>query len=86
MMLNISSVQYGVATQEEFERMGLRWSYEISSLQFEYSSDEGKQYLLLKSKDRIREPLLSLVVYLQTIKGGRILRRYSVPMAVEREQ
>lgn len=81
--LDSSSVGFGIASAEEFKRFGLNWDHKMQLLEFEYVDSGTDQYLTVRSRERIREPVLSLVVYLETVAGGRILRTYLVPLEVE---
>ena len=73
-------IRYGMAEAEEFERLGLRWNYGLSQFQLQHVSEDGQQYIMIRSRERIREPVLSMVLYLETIRSGRILRTYRVSM------
>ena len=75
-----TNIKYGIAKAEEFERLGLRWDYSFSELKLQHVNEDGNHYIMIRSKERIREPVLSMAVYLETVKSGRILRTYHVSM------
>ena len=76
-------IGYGLASADEFARSGVRYDLAmLRKLKFEYMSHQGAHYIVVRSTDRIREPLLSFVVYIESVSGGRVLRTYRFPLEV----
>ncbi|WP_426415911.1 type IV pilus assembly protein FimV [Aestuariirhabdus sp. LZHN29] len=67
-----------LASRDQFQRLGVSRDVFLSQLKFELrTNDDGKQFLLVTSKDAVKEPFLNFVLDLQWAKG-QLLREYAV--------
>jgi pilus assembly protein FimV len=86
-----SDVLVGLASQVEFERLGVSWDFLLTRINFRVESDEFGRLVVLTTEAPLREPYLNLVVEARW-PNGRLLREYTVlidlpprPMVAESE-
>ncbi|RRJ83550.1 type IV pilus assembly protein FimV [Aestuariirhabdus litorea] len=67
-----------LAGREAFQRMGIARDQFLTQLKFELrTNNRGRPYLLVTSKDAVKEPFLNFVLDLQWSRG-QLLREYAV--------
>ena len=74
----LSTLKVGLADQDAFDRAGVERLFVLTNLRFEVKETEnGPDYILITSKDPIREPYLNFLVEADWSKG-RLYREYTV--------
>ena len=66
-----------LTNQAAFDRAGLKPPFILTSLRFEIVTKGTSNYLLVSSKESLREPQLSFIIEVAA-PAGRILREYTV--------
>ena len=86
-----SDVLVGLASEVEFDRLGVSRDFFLTRINFQVESDEFGRRVVLTTEDPLREPYLDLVVEARWL-DGRLLREYAVlidlpprPMVAESE-
>ena len=86
-----SDVLVGLASEVEFDRLGVSRDFFLTRINFQVESDEFGRRVVLTTEDPLREPYLDLVVEARW-PDGRLLREYTVlidlplrPMVAESE-
>ena len=86
-----SDVLVGLASEVEFDRLGVSRDFFLTRINFQVESDEVGRRVVLTTEDPLREPYLDLVVEARW-PDGRLLREYTVlidlpprPMVAESE-
>ena len=75
---DLQSLNIALADSDAFERAGIDRPFLLSNLKFEVdSSGEGPAYILITSRDAIREPFLNFLLEASWSKG-RLYREYTV--------
>ncbi|MAV68942.1 MAG: hypothetical protein CBC82_01855 [Cellvibrionales bacterium TMED122] len=75
--LAVRDLQIGLASSEEFSRVGVRRDPYLSEIEFAIESDGLDKRVLLRSEAPLREPYLQLVVEARWPEG-RMLKEYTV--------
>lgn len=74
----LSGIKTSLASVEDFERVGLERSYELSSLTFTIGKNEiGKTVVKVRSEERMSEPFLQILVDLAWA-DGQVYRAYTI--------
>ena len=76
--LSEHQIQIRLATGDDFDRLGVDWTYVLTSMSFEIKvDDEGRGQILLTSQESVLEPYLNFVLEARW-PTGRLLREYTV--------
>jgi len=74
----MDSLRVGLADRETFGRAGMKRSADLLQLMFSVSdTGDGRPYILIKTRDPIREPFLEFIVEAAWVRG-RLVRAYTV--------
>ena len=86
-----NDVHVGLASDTEFERLGVSRDFFLTRIKFQIESDESGRRVVLTTEAPLREPYLDFVIEARW-PDGRLLREYAVlidlpprPMVVARE-
>ncbi|TDT41542.1 pilus assembly protein FimV [Halospina denitrificans] len=75
--VSMDQIKIGLASQEEFERFGIRRMGILSQLDFEITRDaDNKLIVEVTTENPVREPFVKMLVEL-TWPNGRLMREYS---------
>ena len=75
--LDDSDVHVGLASDAEFERLGVSREFFLTRIDFVIESDESERRIVLTTEAPLREPYLDLVIEARW-PDGRLLREYTV--------
>ncbi len=76
--LDEDQIRIRLATNEDFDRMGVDRAYFLTGIKFDVEVDnDGRGYILLTSDDPVLEPYLDFIVEARW-PSGRLLRNYTV--------
>ena len=74
----MDSLRVGLADRETYSRAGMKRSAELTQLLFSVSEGgDGRPYILITSRDPVREPFLEFIVEAAWARG-RLVRAYTV--------
>ncbi|HCI87802.1 MAG TPA: peptigoglycan-binding protein LysM, partial [Gammaproteobacteria bacterium] len=75
--LNDNDVHVDLASDAEFERLGVSRDFFLTRINFQVESDESGRRVVLTTEAPLREPYLDFVVEARW-PDGRLLREYTV--------
>ncbi len=75
--LSDDQVRIRLATEEDFDRLGLERAYFLTSIQFEVRIDGAKGHIQINSREPVLEPYLDFIIEARW-PDGRLLREYTV--------
>ncbi len=76
--LKLDELHVNLATQEDFDRLGVKRSDQLMDLQFDiHTRDEQDFYIRISSRLPVKEPLLNFILEVRW-PHGRIVREYGV--------
>lgn len=75
--LDIEDIRVRMATQEDFDRLGVERAYFLSSIQFQIVVDGASSKILMTTSEPLLEPYLDFLLETRW-PDGRLLREYTV--------
>ena len=73
----LRSLRVNLAPSEVYQRAGIDLGSELAGLQFRIVADDGRPYILVTSRDSIRDPFLTFLVELSWGEG-RLVREFTL--------
>ncbi|HXF07020.1 MAG TPA: FimV/HubP family polar landmark protein [Candidatus Acidoferrales bacterium] len=73
----LRSLRVNLAPSEVYQRAGIDLGSELAGLQFRIVTDAARPYILVTSRDSIRDPFLTFLVELSW-GGGRLIREFTL--------